>query len=224
MQEIPSSLFACQYSIYLRSRLNCTSSRNLALLQTDGSYLFLLNILIIVSAHFLSFSFLWPQSESKVITLLTKVHLVKAMVFPVAMYGCDSWTIKKAKCWRIDAFELCWRRLLRVPWTARSNQINPKGNQLWIFTGKTDAEAPILWSPDAKSWLIGKDSDAGKDWRPKKKRAAEDEMVGCHHWFNGYEFEQTPGDSEGQGSLECYNPHHCKVGHNLVTEKQHVGT
>ena len=244
--------------------------------------------------------------KSRDITLSTKVHLVKAMVFPVVMYGCESWTVKKAERQRIDAFELCcWRRLLRVPWTAKkSNQsilkesspgcllegmmlrlkvqyfgsqckdlthwkrlwcweglragregddkgwggwmasltqwrwvwvnsgswwwtgrpgllrfmglqkvghdwatelnwteldykiklVNPKGNQPWIFTGRTDAanETPVFWPPDMNSWLIEKDPDAGKDWRQKRKRAAEDEMVGWHHQLNGCEFEQTP--------------------------------
>ena len=93
--------------------------------------------------------------KSRDITLPTKVHLVKAMVFPVVMYGCESWTVKKAECRRTDAFELwCWRRHLRVPWTARrSNQlVHPKGNQSCIFTGRTDVEAetPILWPPDVK--------------------------------------------------------------------------
>ena len=109
------------------------------------------------------------------ITLPTKVHIVKAMVFPVVMYGCESWTIKKAEHQRINAFELwCCRRLLRIPWTAqRSNQsVNPGGNRSWIFIGRTDAEteAPILQPSDVKSWLIGKDPDAGKDWRQKEKR------------------------------------------------------
>ena len=88
--------------------------------------------------------------KSRDITLPTKVRLVKAMVFPVIMYGCESWTVKKAECRRIDAFELwCWRRLLRVPWTA----VHPKGDQSWVFIGRTDVEAetPILWPPDAKS-------------------------------------------------------------------------
>ena len=94
--------------------------------------------------------------KSRDVILLTKVRLVKAIVFPVVMYGCESWTIKKAERQRIDAFELwCWRRLLRVPWTARrSNQlVHPKGNQSCIFTGRTDVEAetPILWLPDANS-------------------------------------------------------------------------
>ena len=83
--------------------------------------------------------------------------------------------------------------------------VNPKGNQSWIFIGRTDAEAPILWPPDEKSQLIGKDRDAGKDWR-QEKGETEDEMVGWHHWFNGHEFEQTPGDNEGQGSLVCCSP------------------
>ena len=83
--------------------------------------------------------------------------------------------------------------------------VNPKGNQPWICIGKTDAEAPIIWPPDAKSQLIGKDPDAGKDWR-QEKGETEDEMDGWHQWFNGHEFEQTPGDHEGQGSLVCYSP------------------
>ena len=84
--------------------------------------------------------------------------------------------------------------------------VNPKGNQPWIFIGRSGAEALILWSPDAKSWLIGKDPDAGQDWRQEEKRATEDEMVGSHHWLNGHQFKQTQGDSEGQGSLECCSP------------------
>ena len=91
--------------------------------------------------------------KSRDTTLPTKVHLVKAMVFPVVMYGCESWTIKKAECRRIDAFELwCWRGLLRVPWTARRS-VHPKGDQSWVFIGRTDVESetPILWPPDAKS-------------------------------------------------------------------------
>ena len=123
--------------------------------------------------------------KRKDITLSTKVHLVKAMVFPVFMDGCKSWTIKKAECQKIDAFELwCWRRLLRVPWTAR------RSNQSWTFIGRTDVEAetPILWPPAAKNWFIGKDPDAEKDWR-REKGTTEDEMVGWHHQLNGHEFE-----------------------------------
>ena len=114
------------------------------------------------------------------------------------------------KCWKGDDFELwCWRRLLRVPWTARrSNQSIKKGNQSWIFIGRTDAEAetPILWPPDWKNWLIGKDSDAGKDWRQGENGMTEDEMVGWHHQLNGHEFEEAPGAGAGQGSLECCSP------------------
>ena len=99
------------------------------------------------------------------ITLPTKVRLVKAMVFPIIMYGCESWTVKKAERRRIDAFELwCWRRLLRVPWTARrSNQSILKEIRACVFIGRTDAEAetPILWPPHVKSGLIGKDSEVG---------------------------------------------------------------
>ena len=91
------------------------------------------------------------------ITLLTKVRLVKAMTFPVVMYGCQSWTTKKPECRRTDAFEVwCWKRLLRVPWTARRT-VNFKGNQSWIFIGRTEAEAPILLPPDVKYWFIRKD-------------------------------------------------------------------
>ena len=125
------------------------------------------------------------------------------------MYRCKSWSIKKADCQRIDAFELwCWRRLLRVPWTAGG----PTSPQSWIFIGRTDAEVetPILWPPDAKSWLIWKDPDAGKDWGQEEKGMTVDEMVGWHHWLNGHEFEQTPGNSEGQGRLVCCSPWGCK--------------
>ena len=104
--------------------------------------------------------------KSRDIALLTKVHIIKAMVFPVVMYGCESWTIKKAEHQRIDAFSLwCWRRLLRVPWTARRSTSNPNVYQPWIFIGRKDAEAPILWTPDAKSQLTGKNPDSGKHWR-----------------------------------------------------------
>ena len=124
---------------------------------------------------------------------LCLTNIVKTMVYPVVMYGCESWIIKEAERWRIDAFELwCWRRLLRVPWTARrSTQSNPKGNQSWIFIGRTDAEAetPILWLPDVKNWLIGKDPDAGKYWSKEEKGTTEDEMVGWHHWLDGHESE-----------------------------------
>ena len=86
--------------------------------------------------------------------------------------------------------------------------VHPKGNQSWIFIGRTDAEAetPILWPPDGKNWLIGKDPDAGRDWRRKEEGMTEDEMVGWHHWLDGHEFEQAPGDGEGQESLAWCSP------------------
>ena len=142
-------------------------------------------------------------------TLPTKVRIVKAMIFPAVMYGCSSWTIKKAEHGRIYSFEVwCWNRLLRVPWTARrSNQVHPKENQSWIFIRKTDAEAetlvlwPLIWRTDSLE-----KTDAGKDWGQEEKGATENEMVGWHHWLNGHEIEQTPGDSEGQESLACCSP------------------
>ena len=135
------------------------------------------------------------------VTLPTKVHLVKAMVFPVVMYGCESWTIKKAEHWRIDAFELWfWRRLLRVPWTARrSNQsilkeVSPEYSLeglIWSWNYNTLA----TWCEELTH---GKDPDAGKDWRQEEKRMTEDEMVRWHHQLNGHEFEQAPGVSDEQ--------------------------
>ena len=101
--------------------------------------------------------------------------------------------------------------------------VHPKGNQSWVLIGRTDAEAEatILWPPDVKSWLIGKDPDAGKDWRQVEKGATEDEMVGWHHWLNGHEFEQTPTDSKGQGGLGMLQFMGLqRVGHNLATEQQ----
>ena len=123
--------------------------------------------------------------KSRDITLPTKVYLVKAMVFPTVMYGCGSWTIKKAEHWRIDAFELwCWRRLLRVPWTAKkSNQsILKETSPEYSLEGlMVKLKLPILWPPDAKNWLIWKDPDAGKDWRKEEKGMTEDKMAGWHH-------------------------------------------
>ena len=136
--------------------------------------------------------------------------MVKVMVFPVVTFGCESWTIKKAEHQRIDAFELwCWRRLLRVPWTARrSNQsilkeINPeyslKGPMVKL---KLQYFGHLMQRADS----LDKDPDAGKDWRREEKGMTEDEMVGWHHWLNGHEFEQTPGDVEEQKSLACCSP------------------
>ena len=120
--------------------------------------------------------------KSRDITLPTKIHLVKAVVFPVVKYGCESWTINKSECQRIDAFELWFSRtLLRIPWTSRkSNQsvlkeISPEYSLEGLML---KLKLPILWPPDAKNRLIWKDPDAGKDWRWEEKGTTEDEMVG----------------------------------------------
>ena len=140
----------------------------------------------------------WTALKSRDITLPTKICLVKTMVFPVIMYGCDSWAIRKAECQRIDAFELwCYIRLLRILLGSKEiKPVNPKGNQPWIFIGRTDAEFPVLGLPDVKSRLTRKDLDDGKDWR-QERGMRKDEMVGWHHWLNGHEFEQTPGGKPG---------------------------
>ena len=100
-------------------------------------------------------------------------------------------------------------KTLEGPFDCKEIQpVHPKGDQSWVFIGRTDAKAetPILWPPGAKSWLIWKDPDAGKDWGQEEKGTTEDEMVGWHHWLNGQEFEQTPGDGDGQGGLVCCSP------------------
>ena len=125
------------------------------------------------------------------------------------MYGYNSWTTKKAEHWRIHAFELwCWTRLLSPLDCKEIQPVHPKGDQSWVFIGRTDAEAetPILWPVDAKSWLIWKDPDAGKDWGQEEMGTAEGKMVGWHHLLNACKFEQAPGDGEGHGSLAWYSP------------------
>ena len=126
------------------------------------------------------------------------------------MYGCENWTIKKAHCWEIDPFELrCWRRFLRSLSDRKEIQpVNPKGIQSWMFIGRTDVEAetPVFWPLDVKNRLIGKDPDAGRDWRQEEKETTEDEMAGWHHQLNGHGFEQAPGIGDGQGGLACCSP------------------
>ena len=126
------------------------------------------------------------------------------MVFPVVIYGCESWVPKNWCFWTVVL-----EKTLESPLDSKKIQpVHPKGNQSWIFIGRTDAEAetPILWPPDVKNWVIGKDPDTGKDWRLEEKRTTKDEMVGWHHRLNRHEFEQAPGDGEGQGSLTCCSP------------------
>ena len=125
--------------------------------------------------------------KSRDITLSTKVHLVKAMVFPVVMYGCEeSWVLKNWCFWTVVL-----EKTLESPLDYKEIQpVHPKGAQSWVFIGRTDVEAetPILWRPDAKSWFIWKDPDAGRDWGQKEKGTTEDEMVGWHHGLNGHGF------------------------------------
>ena len=147
--------------------------------------------------------------KSRDITLLTKNCLVKAMVFPGVMYGCESWTVKKAERWRIDAFELwCWRRILRVPGTARrSNQsiqkeIGPgcslEGLMLKL---KLQYFGHLMRRVDS----LEKNSYTGRDWGQEEKGTTEDKTAGWHHWLNGCESEWTLGVSDGQGGLACWN-------------------
>ena len=145
--------------------------------------------------------------KSRGITLPTKAHLVKSMVFPVVLYGWESWNIKKIEHWRIDAFELwCWRRLLRVPWTARrSNQfilkeISP-GCSLEGLMLKLKLQSFGHLMRRAEWFEI--DPDAGKDWGQEEKGMTKDEIVGWHHQLNGHGFGWTPGVGDGQGSLAC---------------------
>ena len=157
--------------------------------------------------------------KSRDITLLTKVHLVKAVVFPVVMYRCESWTIKKAEHQRIDAFELwCWRRLLRVPWTARRpslsilKEISPEYSLEWLMLKLKLQYLPI--------WLTGKDQDYGKDWKQEDKGTTEDEMVGWYHQLDWHKLEQTLGSGNEQQNLVCWSPSGHRVGHDSATEKQ----
>ena len=158
--------------------------------------------------------------KSRDITLPTKVHLVKTMVFPVVMFGCESWTINKAERRRIDAFELwCWRGL-QSPLDCKEIQpVHPKGNQSWIFIGRTDAEAPVLWPPDVKNGLIGKDPDC---WE-RLKAGGEGGNRGWDGWMasptqwtwvqaSPGSWWQTgkPGELQSMGSQ--------RVGHDWATE------
>ena len=133
-----------------------------------------------------------PESilKSRDIILPTKVRLVKVLVFPVVMYGCESWTIKKAwvlKNWCFWTVML--EKTLESPLDCKEIQpVHPEGDQSLIVIGRTDAETQILWPPDAKSWLIGKSPEAGRDWGQEEKGTTEDEMVGWHHRLDGHEF------------------------------------
>ena len=126
------------------------------------------------------------------------------------------WNLDCEKCWAPKNWcfwTVVLEKTLESPLDCKQIKPgNPKGNQSWIFIGRTDvvAETPILWPPDLKNWLIGKDPDAGKGWRQEEKAMTEDEMVGWHHWLDDHEFEQAPGVGDGQGSLPCFIPWGCK--------------
>ena len=162
--------------------------------------------------------------KSRDITLPTKVCIVKAMVFPVVMYGWESWTIQKAEHQRIDVFELgCWKRLMRVPWTARrSNQsilkeiVSEYSLERLMQKLKLQYFGHLMWRVNslAKTLMLGK-TEGRRRWG-----CTEDEMVGWHHWLTGQEFAQTLGYSEGQGNLVCCSPWGCKESDNWVTEQQ----
>ena len=151
------------------------------------------------------FWFILIDCKSRDITLPTKVHLVKAMVFPVIIYGCESWNVKSEHR-RMDAFEVwCWRRLLRVPRTARrSNE-----SILKEISPRCSLEGLMLklklqyFGHLMQSWLIGKDSDAGRNWGQEEKGTTEDVMAGWHHWLDGHESGWTLGVGDGQGGLAC---------------------
>ena len=145
----------------------------------------------------------------KDITLPTKVRIVNAMVFSsshVWMWELDceeSWAPKNWCFWTVVL-----EKTHESPWDCKEIQpVHSKGDQSWVFFGRNDAKAetPILWPPHRKSWLIGKDSDAGRNWGQEVKGMTEDEMAGWHHQFNGHEFEWTLGVGDGQGGLACCN-------------------
>ena len=120
----------------------------------------------------------------------------------------ESWVLKNWCFWTVVL-----EKTLKSPLDCKEIQpVNPKGNQSWIFIGRTDdeAEIPILWPPDAKKWLTGKDPDAGKDWSREEKGTTEDEMVGWHHQLDGHEFESAPGVGDAKGSLVFFSPWGCK--------------
>ena len=134
------------------------------------------------------------------------------MVFPVVMYGCESWTVKKAEHRRIDAFGL-WvlEKSLESPLDCKEIQpVHSEGDQPWDFFGRNDAKGETPLATSCKSWLIGKDCDAGRDWGQEEKGTTEDDMAGWHHRLDGREFEWTPGDGDGQGGPVCCDSWGCK--------------
>ena len=144
--------------------------------------------------------------KSRDIALPTNAHLVKAIGFPVVMYRWESWTIKKLSTEELMLWTVVLEKTLESPLDCKEIQsVHPEGDQPWDCFGRNyaKAETPVLWPPHVKSWLIGKDSDDGRDWGQEEKGMTEDEMAGWHHWLNGHESEWTPGVGDGQGGLVC---------------------
>ena len=154
--------------------------------------------------------------KSRDITLPTKVHIVKTLVFPVVVYGCELDHKEELMLLNCGAGEDSWGS----PGLLEIKPVNPKRNHLNIHWKDWSWNWSANWPPDINSWLFGKDPDAGKDWRQKEKGVAEDKMVREHHWLKGLELEQTPGESGGQRSLACCSPWGHTVRHNLATEQQ----
>ena len=135
------------------------------------------------------------------------------MVFPVVMYGCESWTVKKAVPKNWCFWTVVLEKTLESPLDCKEIQpVHSEGDRPWDFFTRNDAKAetPVLWPPHVKSWLIGKDSDAGRGWGQEEKGTTEDEMTGCHHWLDGRESEWTLGVGDGQGGLACCDSWGCK--------------
>ena len=160
--------------------------------------------------------------KSRGTTLLRKVCLVKAMVFPGAMYGCENWTITKAKHWRRCFQTMLVKTLETLPWTTRrSNQsilkeINPEYSlEGQMLKPKLQYYGRLMWGANSLEKILMLGNIEG--W---KRRGQQDEMIGCRHWLNGHESEQTPGDWEGLGNLACFSPWDHRVGHDLKTEQQ----
>ena len=151
--------------------------------------------------------------KSRDITLPTKACRVNAMVFPVVMYGCESWTVKKAEHQKNWCFwTVVLEKTLESPLDCKEIQPVHSEDQPWDFFGRNDAKAetPVRWPPRAKSWLTGKDSDAGRDWGQEEKGTTEDEMAGWHLWLDGRESEWTLGVGDGQGGLASCDSWGCK--------------
>ena len=157
----------------------------------------------------------WLGSNWSSLSYLWKISYMKYMsLCMLELDHKEGWALKNW-CFQIVVLKKTLESLLD---SKGIKPVNSKGNQPWTFIGRTDAEAPMLWPPDLNSWLTGKDPDVGKDWG-QEKGTSEVEMDGWHQWLNGHEFEQTLGDGDGQGSMECCSPWGHRVRHDLATEQ-----